>query len=240
MHPIVIALSDRSLPTLLWQAIVISLVVIALRIAWVYPAGALAHLEDRIAQKDELPLSRAELGIIGWAGMRGVISLATALALPEVTHRGPFPERDLILFLTFGVIVATLVGQGLTLAPLIRLLHVTRDDASHREETHARLAATQAAMERLNTLARRDDVPADVIDDIRARYRRRTERLGGDGDAGRSQTLRDVARDVLDAERRAIIDLRDRNIISDAVLRRIQHELDLEQVRLEAGMQQEE
>jgi monovalent cation/hydrogen antiporter len=240
LHPIVIALSDRSLPALLWQAIVVSLAVIALRIAWVYPAGALAHLEDRIARKEETPLSHAELGIIGWAGMRGVISLATALALPEVTHRGPFPERDLILFLTFGVIVATLVGQGLTLAPLIRLLHVTRDDALHREEVHARRIAAQAAMERLNALARRGDVPAEVIDDVRARYRRRAERLGSDGDAGRSQTLRGVARDVLDAERRAIIDLRDRNVISDAVLRRIQHELDLEHVRLEAGMQQDE
>jgi Na+/H+ antiporter len=240
LHPIVVAIADHSLPTLLWQAIVVSLVVIAVRIAWVYPAGALARLEDRIARKDGQPLSRAELGVIGWAGMRGVISLATALALPEVTHRGPFPERDLILFLTFGVIVATLVGQGLTLAPLIRLLHVTRDDAPHREEAQARLVAAHAAIAQLDLLASQGDLPTEMIDDLQARYRRRAERLGGDRDTGGSQTLREVMRDVLDAERRAIIDLRDRNIISDAVLRRIQHELDLEQVRLEAGMQRDE
>ena len=240
LHPIFIALSGHSLSTLLWESVVISLVVIVVRIAWVYPAGALAHLEDRIVRRDALPLSPAELGVIGWAGMRGVISLATALALPEVTDHGAFPERDRILFLTFGVIVATLVGQGLTLAPLIRLLHVTGDDVPHQEEAHARRIAAQAAIEQLDALADRGDVPGEILDDLRVRYTRRATRLGLTGDEGEIQTRQRIVRAVLDAERRAIIDLRDRNIISDTVLRRIQHELDLEQVRLEAGMQQEE
>jgi CPA1 family monovalent cation:H+ antiporter len=240
LHPIFIALSGHSLVTLLWESAVISLVVIVVRIAWVYPASALAHLEDRIVRRDALPLSPAELGVIGWAGMRGVISLATALALPEVTDRGAFPERDRTLFLTFGVIVATLVGQGLTLAPLIRLLHVTGDDALHQEEALARRAAAQAAIAQLDALAGRDDVPVAILDDLRARYTRRATQLGSTGYQGEREIRRRVVRDVLDAERRAIIDLRDRNIISDAVLRRLQHELDLELVRLEAGVQQGE
>lgn len=239
LHPIFVALSGRPLPALLWDAIAVSLTVIVVRIAWVYPAGLLARLLNRSGGAGSPPLSRAELGVIGWAGMRGVIALATALALPTFTDRGPFPDRDLILFVTFGVIVATLVGQGLTLPAIIRWLHVTSDDALAREEAQARLAAARAALDRLDALMNQGDVPRDMIEDLRMRYARRAEWFDGERaaeDERRHHILREVVRDLLDAERCAIIDLRDRNIINDTVLRRIQHELDLEQVRLEVGM----
>ena len=141
--------------------------------------------------------------------------------------------------MTFGVIVATLVGQGLTLPAIIRWLRVTSDDALAREEAQARLAAAQAALDRLDALMNRGDVPPDMIEDLRTRYARRAEWFDGERaveDESRHQILREVIGDLLDAERCAIIDLRDRNIINDTVLRRIQHELDLEQVRLEVGM----
>jgi len=225
---------------LLGEAALVSAAVIVLRLAWVYPAGALARLLDRGGKKGVPQLSRAELSVIGWAGMRGVISLATALALPQRVGGTPFPDRTLILFLTFGVIFVTLVGQGLTLPPLIRRLGVTGGDTAEREEAHARLVAAQAALERLDVLASRDGVPADVIEGLRARYAQRVERLGDepdDVDEDWFRAYRKVRRDLLDVERRAIVDLRDRDEINDKALRSIQRELDLEQVRLDAGDQ---
>jgi Na+/H+ antiporter len=240
LHPIFTALDKQPLPRLFGEAALVSVAVIALRLAWVYPAGALARLLSRGAKKGVPQLSRAELSVIGWTGMRGVISLATALALPEDAGHGPFPDRNLILFLTFGVIFVTLVGQGLTLPPLIRLLGVTGGDTTEREEAHARLAAAQAALERLDTLASRDGVPKDMIEGLRARYAQRVERLSDepdDVDEDWFRAYRDVRRDLLDIERRTIVDLRDRDEINDEALRSIQRELDLEQVRLDAGDQ---
>jgi len=240
LHPIFTALAKQPLPRLLGEAALVSVAVIVLRLAWVYPAGALARLLDRGGKKGVPQLSRAELSVIGWAGMRGVISLATALALPQRVGGAPFPDRTLILFLTFGVIFVTLVGQGLTLPPLIRRLGVTGGDTAEREEAHARLVAAQAALERLDVLASRDGVPADVIEGLRARYAQRVERLGDepdDMDEDWFRAYRKVRRDLLDVERRAIVDLRDRDEINEEALRSIQRELDLEQVRLDAGDQ---
>jgi len=240
LHPIFTALDKQPLPRLLGEAALVSVAVIALRLAWVYPAGALAHLLSRGSKKGAPQLSRAELSVIGWTGMRGVIALATALALPERVGHGPFPDRNLILFLTFGVIFVTLVGQGLTLPPLIRLLGVTGGDTTEREEAHARLAAAQAALTRLDTVASRDGIPQDMIEGLRARYAQRVERLSdepGDVDEDWFRAYRDVRRDLLDVERRTIVDLRDRDEINDEALRSIQRELDLEQVRLDAGDQ---
>jgi len=240
LHPIFIALDKQPLSRLLGEAALVSVAVIALRLAWVYPAGALARLLNRASKKDVPQLSRAELSVIGWTGMRGVIALATALALPEGAGHSAFPDRNLILFLTFGVIFVTLVGQGLTLPPLIRLLGVTGGNTTEREEARARLAAAPAALERLDALASRDGVPKDMIEGLRARYAQRVERLNDepdDVDEDWFHAYRDVRRDLLDVERRTIVDLRDRDEINDEALRSIQRELDLEQVRLDAGDQ---
>ncbi len=240
LHPIVLDLSRQPFSKLLWEAAVVSVAVIALRIAWVYPGAYLAYARIRLRDGGARPPSIAELGVVAWAGLRGVIALTTALALPARTNRGPFPDRELILFLTFGVIVATLVGQGLTLSPLIRWLSIAPDDIQDHEEREARRAATQAALARLDVWADHDDAPLELIEDLRMHHERRLARLDGEhaggmtDEATRGAVARELRRDLLDAERRALVDLRDRGVIGDDALRRVQRDLDLDEVRLDA------
>ena len=146
------ALSGHEIPIhrLIWYALLISLAVILVRILWVFPAAYLPRLLfKKIRQRDPYPSWR-HVTIIGWTGMRGVVSLAAALALPLTIQNGePFPGRDLILFLTFIVILATLVVQGLSLPMLIRWLGVKDDGSMEKEEREARLKANQSALAKL-------------------------------------------------------------------------------------------
>ncbi len=122
---------------------------------------------------------------------------------------------------------------------VIRLLRVRGEDARWREEMRARQAAARSALDRLDAIAGRDIVSPEIVNGLRTRYLRRAEQYGEDGheeNEGWAEEYRAVRREVLDAERQALIDLRDRGIIGDAVLRKIQHQLDLEQVRLDAEM----
>jgi CPA1 family monovalent cation:H+ antiporter len=168
--------------------------------------------------------------------MRGVVSLAAAQALPT-----SFPQRDLILFLTFSVILATLVLQGLSLPALIRRLGLSEGDVAAREEARARLAATQAALARLDALATGDGMPPTLVDDLRQHYAARAHLLTTQADDGgaaerhaHARAYRDLRRDLLAVERQTLIELRRRNEINDETLRRIQRDLDLDEVRLEA------
>jgi CPA1 family monovalent cation:H+ antiporter len=167
--------------------------------------------------------------------MRGAVSLAAALALPL-----GFPERDLLIFLTFVTILATLVGQGLTLPSLIRRLGLGDDGSAEHEELHAREAATEAALRRLDELV--TDVPGHLplIEQLRDRYAHRAEHYAHDhGHDGTDEAPVDpeerdheaIRRAVLAAERVAIIELRDGGVISDDVLRRVERDLDLEELR---------
>jgi CPA1 family monovalent cation:H+ antiporter len=173
--------------------------------------------------------------MIGWSGMRGAVSLAAALALPL-----DFPMRNLILFLTFSVIFATLVVQGLTLPTLIRRLNFEQDDAEEREEIRARLAATHAALDRLDELAGADWTRDDTVERLHGLYefrRRRLKARGGyledDGSEDRSQAYQRLLRELLQAQRQAIVRLRNQGQISNDVMHRIERELDLEDTRLE-------
>jgi len=220
-------IESHSVASLLWDSLVIGTSVIALRLAWVFLGGFLAHL------------SLPERGVIGWAGLRGVIALATALALPTRTERGPFPDRDLVLFLTFAVILITLVGQGLSLPWLIRRLGLVGQDPTEREEARARLVGTRAALRYLDDLADRGEVTSELLDELRGRYERRASRVPGavGPDVEEyARTARAVRRDLLATEHRALVKLRDRGAIGDETLRRIQQELDLEQVRLDPDL----
>jgi monovalent cation/hydrogen antiporter len=223
--------------TLTRDIAIVSAAVILVRLVWVFPANGALRLVNRYWHTGETPLPPAALSVIGWAGMRGVISLATVLALPDLTDHGPFPDRDFLLLLTVGVIAVTLVGQGLTLSPLIRLLGVTSDDSAAEEELLARRAAAEAARERLDLLALHQEVPQDLAQDLRSHLLRRLERLdsGAEQPVAHGLTVQQLRRDLLNVERHAVIDLRNRNAISDEVLRRVQRELDLEQVRLDAA-----
>jgi len=217
--------------------------VIALRLVWVFPGARLAYFIRRrlLHQPEDVPPAR-QLVVVGWAGLRGVIALAAALSLPRELPGGrPFPERDLIVFLTYCVILATLVFQGLTLAPLIRALGVGGAAGPACEEQEARRIAAQAALSHLEK-SRPSDRPdlAPIYDDLALHYRERLAGLTGgrtgDGesiDPGRQRHLRDLSRKLVQVEREAALGMRDQGRIDDDVLRQIEHELDLTDARLQ-------
>ena len=173
--------------------------------------------------------------------MRGAVSLAAALALPLTTSTGqPFPHRHLIIFMTFAVILATLVGQGLSLPWLIRRLGLHRDDSETQEELRGRLRATDAALARLEELASEDWTRDDTVERMRGLYQFRHRRLkarGGslddDGAQDRSLAHQRLVHELLEAQRREIVLLRNQGQISNQVMGRIEHDLDLEDARLE-------
>lgn len=215
--------------------------VIAVRMIWVFPATYLPRLlVPGLAARDPSPPARA-IVVLGWSGMRGVVSLGAALALPRVTDAGlPFPGRDLILFVTFAVIVATLVGQGLTLPWVIRHSGVGDDGSVSHEELHARQAANDAALDRLSGLVTEVPGHLELIDNLRGRYDHQTEHLVHDHEEGQVEPTQEaidhekIRRAVIDAQRVAVIDLRDRGVIGDEALRRVERDLDLEELRMEA------
>jgi hypothetical protein len=161
--------------------------------------------------------------------------------LPLTTDAGtPFPHRDLIVFLTFAVILFTLVVQGLTMPVLIRLLRLEHGGLAEKEEAKARIAAAEAALERLEELTAEDWVRDDTAERLRGLYDFRRERfrsrLDADSDGAvedRSLDYQRLRRELLDAERRAVLELRRRGRIDDAVMRRVVRDLDLEDERLD-------
>jgi len=225
-------LIDHRPEELLALGLAVSATVIVARIVWVYPATYLPRfLSAKLRARDPYPPARAVF-IISWAGMRGVVSLAAAFALPP-----DFPRRDLILFLTFCVIVATLIGQGLTLPWLIRHLGVLAPPGADGEEVHARLAAVEAALQRLEEL--KHDYPDHVplIEQLREEYEHEAghvlPRPGAGPDDAEQELLdhRAIRNAVLVAQREAVIGLRDAGVINDETLRAIERDLDLEALR---------
>lgn len=221
----------------------VSLTAIVVRLVWV-PLGAWIPraLSPALRARDPMP-HWSELFLIGWTGMRGIISLAGALALPLTTVAGaPFPYRAEIILITFIVIFVTLVLQGLSLAPLIRWLKLKQDRTLEQEERRAREHAAAAAMERLDELAASWPAPKQ-IEQLRADYRRRIERHAWPGGSGSNkaaeaaETFRRLRQEALTAERWAVIELRDKGVISDHVLQNLEHELDVEALRLGIGEQ---
>jgi len=235
LHPILGGLGGTAVAILVGQAVLVSAVVIAVRLGWVFSVPYLVRLLDRRPGQRARRVGARERLVLGWSGMRGAVSLAAALALPR-----DFPMRNLILFLTFAVILATLVLQGLTLPTLIRRLHFQDDGAEQREELRARLAATHAALDRLDELAVEDWTREDTVQRLHNLYefrrRRLKERAGiweDDGAEDRSLAYQRLVRELLQAQRRAIVVLRNQGQISNDVMHRIERELDLEDTRLE-------
>ena len=230
------ALGDHSAAELVGLAAAVSLTVILVRIAWVYPGTYIPRaLSAGIRRREPQPTPR-NVFIVGWAGMRGVVSLAAALALPL-----ELPHRDLLVFLTFAVILATLVGQGLTLPLLIRKLGVAADGGQAHEEGHLRMAAAEAAVARLDGLAKEWPGHLELIDALRAQYTHRAQHLDelhqqGPETEAEQELLehRQIRRAVIDAERETIIRLRDGGGASDDVFRAVERDLDLEELRMEA------
>jgi Na+/H+ antiporter len=237
------ALRGESLRLLIGHAALISIAVILIRIAWVFPATYLPRLLfKKMCERDPNPPWQ-HVTLVAWTGMRGVVSLASALAIPLTLSNGaPFPGRDLILFLTIAVILATLVLQGLSLPWLIRLLGIKDDRSTEREEHLARLEANRAALFHLTQVTESDPAKTDARDRLRVEYEDRIHQLEayepGAKDASWntfSKEYENLSLDTLAAERAVILDLRNRSIINDEVLRRIQHDLDLAEARIEGN-----
>src|SRR5262245_233151 len=234
--PVVIdALGGFSTVALLGYSALVSGTVIVLRFAWVF---AVLHAPKWIARR--MSDWRGAI-FISWAGMRGAVSLAAALALPLRTDAGDaFPGRDLILFLTFSVILVTLVGQGLTFPAVIRTLGIEDDGREEREDAKARIHGAEAAIARLEELLGEEWVREDTAERVRGAYTFRTSRFRArldDGDDGsieaRSQDYQRLRRELLDAERDALIELRRTGVISNDVWLRVGRDLDLEDARLD-------
>jgi monovalent cation/hydrogen antiporter len=221
-------------------ALIISLAVIVVRIVWVFPATYLPRLLFKsLRTRDPYPSWR-HVTIVAWTGMRGVVSLAAALALPLKKADGsPFPGRDLIFFLSFVIILATLVVQGLSLPPLIQWLGVEADDSLEHEEREARLAANKAALGRLHGVAEKDPTKAEALKRLRIEYEDRIRQLEATEPDHATRRLRlfsteyeRLSREGLKQERDTILELRNKDVINDEVLRRIQQDIDLAEARL--------
>jgi monovalent cation/hydrogen antiporter len=253
-------LATRPVTQLIEYGLVISLAVIVLRFLWVFPGAYLPHLLSARVRATEAPVEWRNVVVVGWTGMRGVVSLAAALSLPLATAAGaPFPGRDTVVLITFCVIMVTLVGQGLTLPLLLRALGVTGEDGS-AEEAQARTQAIEAALAHLEEVAAEDGVPEEGLRYLRAYYGKRRKRIETqvgqlshehgpedglqhehDGSRDHLEDHRDklaamtrLHLDLLGVERAAIVRLRDTDVIGDDVLVRVQRDLDLEELRLAA------
>lgn len=225
-----------SFSRLLWTGGLFSAVVILLRLIWVYPGGWASNFIRRrlLHQPESLPDPRYLL-VIGWTGMRGVVALAAAISLPKFLNDGtPFPERNVIIFLTFCVIFVTLVFQGLTLPFIIRRLGLVTVAAANPEEEQARHAMIDASLAYLEQ-ARDTDRPEfkPVYDELIRIQQHHANLLPGDRifDTGYRpedyQRFRELSAQVRALQRAALLNLRNHNKINDQVLRRLEQELDL-------------
>ena len=223
----------------MWGALV-SLVVIGVRLAWMFTIPYLVQTADRREIERQRRAPANERIVIGWAGMRGSVSLAAALAVPlTVDAGGDFPERNLIIFLAFAVIFVTLVGEGLTLAPLIKKLELVEDGVEELEERRARRAIAEAGLARLEELGEPDWISSESVGRARNLLDYRRERFDAlaDGDGqpyeDRADAWRRLQYDLFEAQRDQLVTMRNRGEISDEVRRRIERDLDLEESRLE-------
>jgi CPA1 family monovalent cation:H+ antiporter len=255
------ALDRSSVSVLLTETAIICVCVVLVRVMWIMPSTYIARSFGRWVRGSHEPLpSWREVFFIGWAGIRGGDSLVIALALPFATASGaPFPARDRIVFMTFSVILVTLIVQGPTLRPLARWLRLRADGRVYDEEAHARLTAAEAGLRALDRMT--GDHYPEVTRYLRQRHRQRARRWAAresrqmaaspnelahdhfvtapSHDAGvlderRATEYRRVRSMMIQAEQQALLALRDRGEIGDDVMRNVQRELDLEQVLLDS------
>jgi monovalent cation/hydrogen antiporter len=224
------------------SAIVVCAVVIVARFVWIFPAVYLPRwLVPAIARKDPSPPWQWPV-VLGSTGVRGIVSLAAALAIPFALDDGqPFPDRDLILFLTFAVILVTLVGQGLMLPAIIRMLGLANAgerelQADRAEELAARLQGIEAAIERLSALAAERDLPDEIVRPLRSELQERLkhfEHAPQQSNPEHSTALADEIEALLiAAERARVNELYRRGTLKDEGRRRLERDLDLREANL--------
>ena len=227
----------HSLTDMVTYGAIISLAVIIGRLIWVYPSAYLPRWMSRGIREREHGTTLGLVTIVAWSGMRGVVSLAAAMALPLTIANGvPFPHRDLIVFITFSVIFATLVLQGLTLKPLIRFLGLKPDERELTAENEARVALASEVIEHIEenySLA----LSEEVLNQIKTKYEIRIQRLRKDRMQRRLQDheiieFHRIQQELLNLERKRLLHLRRQGFISEEAVRKIEYELDLEETRL--------
>lgn len=239
------AIEGYSLPRLSFYGLAFSALLIVLRLLWTFPAARFSHLlRTKLLHQDYAMPRPRFLFLLGWTGMRGVVALAAAVSLPlTIADGSPFPQRNLIIFLTFSVILVTLVLQGLTLPAVVRSLHLSEDRGPASEESEARGVVLQSAIDYLHGLQseqpKADGTGSPAIRGLLARFRLRLEELrAGDPDPDAEPALRLNSRDLLLQTYRkqgeALNALRAEGRIGDRVYRTLQRELDLGESQLGA------
>jgi CPA1 family monovalent cation:H+ antiporter len=235
MSAVIDSLSGYSVLDLIGIGLAASVAAIVVRVLWVYPVAWLPRWLAGSLNRDEPALGRPELGIIGWCGMRGIVSLAAALALPATLPDGsPFPHRDLIVFVTFFVIAATLLGQGLTLPAVIRWLNVGSEWNASEEQRHVRSAMARAALARIDQITADAGMPAEWSAALRDEINQRLEIAAPEGIEAtpRSAAILRLRREAVIAQRQEMIRLWKANEISDEVMRHLEEILDFQQAHL--------
>jgi monovalent cation/hydrogen antiporter len=234
-------LRGYSTGTLVGYAAAVTTTVIAIRFLWVLAEKGITMYFKRRRQEEPIPNAWKGALILSWSGMRGAVSLAAALSIPLATDAGDaFPNRSLIIFLTFTVILGTLLIQGLSLPWLVHWLGIEDGDGAEKEEAKARLFAAEAALARLEELAEEDWVREDTLERLRGMFGFRRERFRSrfdpesDGQVEeRSAAFQRLMHELLAAERDAVFELRRNRRIDDNVMRRVVRDLDLEEARLD-------
>ncbi len=220
-----------------------SLAMIALRVAWIFLDALISNFVGRLFTRSpgQSVKGKRQLAVVGWGGMRGVLSLAAAVSLPLTTANGPFRQRSLIIFLAFCLIVSTLVVQGLTLPLLIRKLGLAGQSSLHVEEQEARRTMLHEALAYLDRRRSADAYESDVVAELRTVYRGRLEAMPANRNVSRRANTSKKQRhqtilDVLEVERATLLRLRDEQRIDDEVLRTLQRELDLSESRVHTSV----
>jgi monovalent cation/hydrogen antiporter len=241
LRTIVDGLSGYSVGDLATYAIAVSLAVTGVRLVWFFSIPYLIRLLDRRPSQRSRRVGASQRLVVAWSGMRGAVSLAVALALPlSIDAGGEFPQRDLIIFLTFAVIFFTLVVQGLSLPSLLRRLGVTGGGEETDEELRGRLVAAKAALRQIDELAEEPWTRDDTIDRLRRFYEYRKRRFAAqagkiedEGYEDRTAAYQQTLQLVLAAQRDALLRMRGDGELSNEAMNRILRELDLEEARLE-------
>lgn len=226
----------------IFYSLIITIIVITVRVIWVFPGSYLASKSQKKSRREQ-PLHWKEIAVISWTGMRGVVSLASALAIPLALNNGhPFPQRDMILFITFCVIFLTLVGQGITLPYLIKSLNIPQDNTSEKqEELEARQYIAQDVLGYIDQNILQEEINDIVLDRLKIKYSTRisfTKGIDNNGSTTDAETMKMFTQYVvaqkflLDHERALIVDMHKKGTFSSKVLKRLEHELDIEETRL--------
>ena len=235
-HQILNDLHEKFSPLqLTWYALAVAVTCVVVRLAWTFAQGLLP-----ITNEPEHAGGKADwshVAVLAWTGMRGGVSVAAALAIPFETASGAFPHRDLLIFITFVVLLVTLVGQGGSLPYLIKWLRVKDDGADDMEERIALARTAHVALERIESLCRDGTVDPALLDVLRARFAARWDQFGGDAQNEKAARLTAAYRktqcELLEVQRNELIRLRDTGEIDNTVMRRMQRALDLQTAEVE-------